>query len=124
MGTHPCLCCGACCASFVVAFYWAEADDGTAGGVPAALTEKLDPWRRAMRGTRSAHPRCTALRGAVGQRVRCAVYPRRPSVCRAFAASWEHGSPNERCDRARARHGLPPLVPADWASVTPGQPAT
>ena len=110
-GGSPCRSCGACCAAFVVAFYWAEADDGTPGGVPAGLTVRLDPWRRAMRGTAGREARCVALRGTVGKRVTCQVYARRPSPCRQFAPSGDPGGANPRCDRVRALFGLPPLNP-------------
>lgn len=114
---HPCLRCGACCAAYRVGFYWAEADDG-GGTVPAALTEPVGPLRRAMAGTaRGAAPRCVALAGTVGQRVACTIHADRPSPCRDFGASHAQGVHEPRCDEARARHGLPPLQPADWANV-------
>jgi hypothetical protein len=112
---NPCLRCGACCAYFRASFYWAEGDDATPDGVPAALTDKLTPHLRVMKGTDRPDPRCIALDGAIGQAVRCTIHPRRASVCREFAASWSNGEPNERCDRARAQWGLAPLTPADWA---------
>ncbi len=88
---HPCLRCGACCAYFRASFYWAEADDATPGGVPAAMTRKLNDHRRSMIGMDGEHPRCVALQG-------------------------ENGLPNERCDRARAAWGLDPLTPQDWGT--------
>jgi Fe-S-cluster containining protein len=69
-----------------------------------------------MRGTDTGEAmRCIALEGVVGERVSCRVYAQRPSPCRAVRASWEDGTPDPHCDRARARHGLRPLTPADWA---------
>jgi uncharacterized protein len=112
---HPCLRCGACCASFRVAFYWAETQPPLQGGIPAALTSKLDPLRVAMLGTDQAQPRCIALIGEVGRDARCGEYERRPSPCRSLAPAWERGAPSEQCDRARARHGLRPLSEIDWA---------
>ncbi len=111
---NPCLSCGVCCTMFRVSFYWAEADDAAPGGVPAELTEKFGPFRRIMRGTNGASPRCVALQGELGKAAGCGIHPHRPSVCRAFEASWSEGRPNPRCDQARARHGLPPLTPDDW----------
>lgn len=111
---HPCLSCGACCAHFRVAFHWSEAEPSLGGAVPPELTEKLDPHRLAMRGTKARQPRCVALRGRVGEAVHCAIYARRPSPCVALAPAWEHGEPNPQCDRARAAHGLPPLTPDTW----------
>jgi hypothetical protein len=106
---NPCLTCGACCAHFRVSFYWAEADDATPGGVPAALTEKLDDARAVMKDTNRPHPWCVALEGEVGRRVACAIYDRRPKVCRDLPSSWSEGRAEEKCDRARHAWGLPPL---------------
>lgn len=111
---NPCLSCGACCAYFRISFYWSEADDATAGGVPAALTDKLTPLLRVMKGTDRPQPRCVCLQGAIGTAVSCTIHPRRPTPCREFQASWSNGERDERCDKARAHWGLAPLTPADW----------
>ena len=111
---HPCLSCGACCATFRVAFHWMESDAVTGGGVPAALTEPLDPHRLCMRGTRAAPVRCVALDAAIGTWSRCTIHPERPSVCREVEASWENGLASTQCDKARLAHGLPVLTLADW----------
>lgn len=111
---HPCMSCGACCAAFRVAFHWSEADDAPGGTVPVELTQSLRSHERAMRGTDSAQPHCIALRGTVGEACECSIYELRPSPCRAVQASWEHGSADPHCDRARTRYGLPLLTPADW----------
>jgi Fe-S-cluster containining protein len=103
---HPCLRCGACCAAFRVSFYWAEP-------VPPELTVRVTPFLAAMDGTDRPEPRCVALHGELGREVRCTAYEARPSPCREFGASWEDGTPNPRCDAARARYGLPPLRPED-----------
>lgn len=116
---HPCMRCGACCAAFRVAFHWSEADDAPGGTVPIELTQPLRSHERAMRGTDSTHPHCIALRGRVGEACSCGIYELRPSPCRAVQASWEHGSADSHCDRARTRYGLPLLTPADWTE--PGQ---
>jgi uncharacterized protein len=112
--SNPCMTCGACCAFYRASFYWAEADDVTPGGVPAHLTRKLNHFRRVMIGMEGSAPRCAALEGTVGERVRCAVYESRPSPCRGLQASWVDGSPNDMCDKARAAWGLPPLGPDSW----------
>lgn len=112
---NVCLSCGACCAFFSASFYWAEADDTTPGGVPTELTRKLSPFFRVMRGTEGSTPRCIALEGEIGQRVACSIHPRRSTTCREFPASYEDGvTPHDRCDKARAKWGLAPLVPEDW----------
>lgn len=124
---NPCMTCGACCAHFRVSFYWAETDLSSTGVVPAHLTESLPPHRRYMKGTGAVPARCTALCGAIGETVSCTIYEQRPSVCRDFSASWANGLPEEGCDKARAAHGLPPLLPVhdfepDNNPTTPGKP--
>lgn len=116
---HVCLRCGACCASFRVSFYWAEADPAVAGSVPIALTEKLNDLRRVMAGTNSKSPRCVALEGQVGSCVRCTIYEERPSPCREFRVAWEDGLPSAECDKARLIWGLPVLQP--YALLPPEQ---
>lgn len=111
---NPCLRCGACCAYYRASFYWREASDVTPGGVPIELTQDLTDFRLVMKGTNRKAPRCVALVGTIGQRVYCAIYDRRATPCRAFAPSYSDGQPHERCDRARAAHGLPPLTMQDW----------
>ena len=110
---HPCLTCGACCATFRVSFPNAELDSAW-GSVPVDLTEPLTPSRSVMRGTAREPVRCEQLVGVIGASTSCRVHPLRPTPCREFAASWEDGTPHDRCDAARARHGLAPLRPSDW----------
>jgi Fe-S-cluster containining protein len=85
--------------------------------VPAEFTEKLDPHRLAMRGTQAYQPRCVALEGKVGVAARCSIYPQRSSVCREVIPAWESGEPSPQCDKARIKHGLPPLTREDWTAV-------
>jgi Fe-S-cluster containining protein len=119
---HPCQTCGACCAAYRVAFHWSEAAPELGGATPPGLTVALDPHRVAMAGTLVEPIRCAALQGEVGIATRCTIYAARPSPCRELVASWERGVRSPQCDRARARHGLAPLAPADWAPA--GAPAT
>jgi uncharacterized protein len=92
-----------------VSFYWAEGDD--AGGlVPVALTHSFNLHSRCMKGTDASEPRCVALSGVVGEQVACTIYENRPSPCRDFIYHGEGGEPNERCNQARAKHGLPPII--------------
>ena len=107
---NPCIACGACCAFYRASFYWAEADDA-GGTVPVELTEKLNDFRRVMRGTNQANPRCVALVGTIGRHIYCSIYEKRSSVCRDFPVAWENGQPNPRCDAARAHWGLLPITP-------------
>ena len=52
---HPCMNCGACCATYRVAFHWMETIHGPVGpGVPEALTQPLDAHRLVMAGTKRA----------------------------------------------------------------------
>lgn len=117
---HPCLRCGACCATFRVAFHWLETtdvagSDDDAPSVRVEWTQKLDPHRVAMRGTDQPEPRCEQLNGEIGTHAWCGIYRQRPSPCRDLKPSFEDGeTPSPQCDRARARHGLPPLTAADF----------
>lgn len=117
----PCLACGACCACFRASFYWGEANDAKENGVPVELTDKLNDFRRVMKGTAQQKPWCIALKGIIGKAVHCAIYPARASVCREFAPAWQEGEPNERCDQARAFWGLAPLTPNFWSPSSPGK---
>lgn len=113
--THPCLSCGACCATFRVSLHWSETDPTLGGVTPADLTERVDAHRVAMRGTWAQQPRCVALDAEIGVRSRCTIHAQRPSTCRAVAASWESGEASAQCDKARTAHGLPVLTPEDWS---------
>jgi Fe-S-cluster containining protein len=99
---QTCQRCGACCATFRVSFYWTEA---TVRGLPELAVQQLNPWLACMAGTNSSQPRCNALAGQVGQSVQCTLYEQRPEPCRELRPG------DEKCSRARARHGLPPLSP-------------
>ena len=90
--------------------HWSEAEPSLGGVVPIALTETFGPHMRSMLGTWAREPRCVALQGTVGQDAHCGIYAQRPSACRELRMSWEDGTPNDQCDRARARHGLAPLT--------------
>lgn len=105
-----CQSCGACCASYRVSFYWAEALEL---GIPDAMVEQLTPWNACLRGTNSAMPRCAALTGTVGERVTCGMYAQRPSPCRDVEIG------DDRCRRARQRHGLPELPEFLWSDDKP-----
>ena len=101
-----CQTCGACCASFRVDFHPAELAGGAfawGAGVPRAMVVAVTPAIVRLCGTDSASPRCVALAGEIGVGVNCAIYDGRPSPCREF--DTEHAA----CQRARQRHGLPPL---------------
>lgn len=113
---HPCLSCGACCASFRVSFYWREAEPKDHDQpVPEDLWSELTDNLRCMKGTEvKHHPKCIALKGVIGEKVSCTIYSNRSSTCRNFKASFEDGIKNEKCDYARAKHGLRPLERRDW----------
>ena len=78
---HPCLSCGACCASFRVDFavYEMQAMGGT---VPDGLALDVNGSTCRMRGTEQVPIRCAALTGQVGQQVACSIYELRPAPCR------------------------------------------
>ncbi|MFO7278325.1 MAG: YkgJ family cysteine cluster protein [Pseudomonadota bacterium] len=98
---NSCLRCGACCATYRVSFYWAEAEHY---GLPDSLIEKVSPWHACMAGTGQPEPRCRALAGTIGRSVSCLVYSRRPSPCRELQPG------EDKCIRARVRHGLEPYL--------------
>ncbi|WP_081897387.1 YkgJ family cysteine cluster protein [Massilia sp. BSC265] len=100
LGDNPCLDCGACCKSFRVSFYWAEAPER---GLPGGWTEQVTPHISCMRGTNSSTPYCAALGKGDAGRMACGVYPYRPSPCREVQMG------DEKCARARELHGLPAL---------------
>ncbi|MEJ7932390.1 YkgJ family cysteine cluster protein [Ramlibacter sp. AN1015] len=100
--SHPCLRCGACCASFRVDFSAWELDEH-GGRVPSGLAVELNSQLCRMRGTDHQPPRCAALCGTVGQSAACGIYEWRPSPCREFEAG------SDACARARQRAGLLPL---------------
>jgi len=115
---HPCLSCGACCASFRVAFYWREAEADGIWKVPVQLTVDLDSTYRCMKGTEVKHQnKCIALSGRIGKDGHCTIYENRPTPCRNFTASYENGRHNPRCDEARKGHGLRPLQREDYEDV-------
>jgi Fe-S-cluster containining protein len=99
---HPCLRCGACCAAFRVDFSVHEMEE-MGGSVPAGLAVEVNDSTWRMRGTDHLPVRCAALVGRVGERASCGIYEWRPGPCREL----EPGS--QGCEKARARHGLPPL---------------
>ena len=104
-----CTRCGACCATYRVAFLAHELDSAPGGWVPAEFVERIGDRGACMRGTGDRRPRCAALRGTVGEEVRCEIYERRPSPCRAFAPQAASGRGDAACGDARRLHGLPPL---------------
>ncbi|MEW6705149.1 MAG: YkgJ family cysteine cluster protein [Pseudomonadota bacterium] len=105
---NPCTRCGACCASFRVDFALEQLQEH-GGSVPDGLAVVLTGSLARMRGTDHARPRCAALVGRVGVEAACGIYEWRPSPCREFGALAPLGRGDEACNRARARHGLPPL---------------
>ena len=78
---HPCLSCGACCASFRVDFSVYESEEN-GGRVPRGLIDTVTDFTCRMRGTDYARPRCAALTGTVGEKAACGIYEWRPSPCR------------------------------------------
>lgn len=97
---NPCLACGACCMSYRVSFYWAEAEQR---GLPAFLTEQVNPFLSCMAGTNARQPHCAALQRGADGGFSCSVYAQRPAPCREVQIG------DAKCRQARARHGLPAL---------------
>lgn len=107
---HICQQCGACCAAFRVSFHRSQLASELGGCVPDGIADEETADTCRMRGTDRSPPRCVALVGRIGEAVKCGIYEFRPDPCREFAAHGVHGIANEACNRARARHGLPPLA--------------
>ncbi len=110
---HPCVTCGACCATYRVLFDPIETKSESVH-VPKELTEKVDATTLAMLGTNQPQPRCLALQGKIGKSVGCTIYHNRPNCCREYTASYENGLKNPRCDEARRGKALRPLKPSDY----------
>jgi Fe-S-cluster containining protein len=106
---NACEKCGACCAFFPVNFPDIEKDDLVNGALLNEMSLPAGYLLRVMRGTECKSPRCAALEGEVGKRVRCIIYAGRPSTCRNFNRSWEKNIGNTLCDRARAVYGMQPF---------------
>ena len=87
--THPCLTCGACCASFRVDFSVHETQEW-GGDVPDGLVVEVTGGTCRMRGTDHSPPRCAALTGKVGRQAACGIYEWRPSPCREFISFQNH----------------------------------
>lgn len=92
-----CVRCGACCATYRVSFYSAEADILS---LPDELIDTLSTVFSCMTGTNQKIPRCAALQGQIGTEARCEIYAKRPSPCHEVQIG------DERCQQARAKHGL------------------
>ncbi|MCZ2133876.1 MAG: YkgJ family cysteine cluster protein [Burkholderiales bacterium] len=97
-----CTDCGACCATFRVDFSVQELIH-QGGAVPDGLADQITAGVARMRGTDQSPARCAALGGEIGRQVLCHIYEWRPGPCREFRAG------DDACQRARRRHGLPPL---------------
>jgi hypothetical protein len=101
-----CQTCGACCVE-AGAVILAEEDD-----VPGALVQHVANLRCMV--TEGTSFRCAALLGTVGLSVGCAIYRRRPEVCRSFdAGSDECLSARDamRLKRATPGRGAPGARP-------------
>lgn len=80
--------------------------------MPLPMTGCSRTNKHYMMGTETNTPRCCALLGVVGTKVSCTIYENRPSGCRSFLRSWEHGQDAEGnflCDKARAAFGMQPF---------------
>ena len=108
---NACIGCGVCCASYRIAFHWSETTACETGTVPVELTETLRLHEVAMKGTSSNTPRCIALAGTPGIDATCSIHGRHPGFCREVALG------SDQCNRARVRHGLPPLDASAIASA-------
>jgi hypothetical protein len=93
-----CQSCGACCATSVNWPRFSTEDDAALDLIPAELVNARGS------GMRCDGDRCAALKGRVGEATSCAIYERRPEVCRTCMP----GDPE--CAIARRKWGLPALA--------------
>lgn len=98
-----CMSCGACCQTYRVSFHWKEAETLD---IPEDLIEPVNNIFVCLAGTNLASPRCNMLDGKVGEKVKCNMYEKRPSPCHEVKVG------DDKCNRARLRHGLPPITPS------------
>jgi uncharacterized protein len=109
MSDNVCTNCGACCASYRVDFSVHELLS-MGGTVPDGLTGEVNEHTCRMRGTDHSPVRCAALSGKIGEHVGCGIYEWRPNPCHELEAG-SYG-----CEKARARHGLPPLDASNFSA--------
>ncbi|MBX9925941.1 MAG: YkgJ family cysteine cluster protein [Hyphomicrobiaceae bacterium] len=93
----PCQACGACCAYEPEWPRFSTETDAELDLIPLALVD-TSLSRMAWTGTR-----CAALTGDIGTRTACAIYDRRPQVCRDCEPA------DDACAMARRRYGFEPL---------------
>lgn len=86
------------------------------------MTVAVNQHYVAMRGTEHRPARCCALQGVVGEGVVCSIYAQRPQVCHEIMYTDYLGLREEKCDRARQAHGLPPLSPDHQPELDPPWP--
>jgi Fe-S-cluster containining protein len=106
--TWDCQACGACCRNLDTnrasgVRYWVEISPDDKLLTRHDLVRKLVTHdRHRVPHLRMTHEGvCEALRGTIGQKVRCSIYHQRPSPCRRVMPG------DETCLKTRAAHGLP-----------------
>lgn len=98
---YDCRTCAACCAAEVpLPFYVGLDTVDIARLSPRFRAEKVARQSILTRLDATGRCVCVALRGTVGRRASCTIYPRRPHACRELAVG------SEDCLRARAQAGL------------------
>lgn len=114
--TWDCQACGACCRNLDTnrasgVRYWVEIAPGDKLLTRHDLIRKLVTHdRHRVPHLRMTHEGvCEALRGTIGQKVRCSIYHQRPSPCRRVMPG------DETCLKTRAAQGIEPsaIGPSD-----------
>ncbi len=90
--------------------------------MPPEMTVQINQRMVAMRGSERTPARCCALVGEVGTQVQCSIYEQRAQVCRDIMYTGYNGLREEKCDKARIAHGMPPLEPDFEPEQTPPLP--
>jgi Fe-S-cluster containining protein len=102
-----CLSCGACCFGGIERYVPVSgADHARLGDAAEALTVFIE--NRCFMRMEDGH--CAALQLEPGGRFVCAVYERRPSVCRELARGGPACEAERALKRERARAALLPLL--------------
>lgn len=82
---NDCVRCGACCVSEYDLDTYVDVEPHEAKLIPARMLLRRHGFSSLKtKKTRLGYVVCTALRGTLGKRVRCAIYEYRPGVCRSF----------------------------------------
>lgn len=108
---NPCTSCGSCCTApvhdrnGVNLIGWVTAAERARLPADAVVMASPFPGMPDAAALAATDTRCVKLAGVVGMSCTCTIYDARPKICRDLEVG------DERCTRARARLGKPPIQP-------------